>query len=90
MAEEKYELVHRKVIDTWGQISEVREEGSEEANPEVKYLPDSRRGHVSSPEKSIVPKTIRNFAISEGFSFQNKPKYLDPSFKRDLWGFVGG
>lgn len=35
MAEEKYELVHRKVIDTWGQITEEREEGSEEANPET-------------------------------------------------------
>ena len=35
MAEEKYELVHRKVVDTWGQITEEREEGSEDIVPDV-------------------------------------------------------
>lgn len=35
VAEEKYELVHRKVVDTWGKITEEREDGSEESNPET-------------------------------------------------------
>ena len=34
MAEEKYELVHRKVVDTWGRINEEPEEG--EITPEVR------------------------------------------------------
>ena len=50
MAEEKYELVHRKVIDTWGQITEEREEGSEEANPEVKYS-----FHYKTAEGNMFP-----------------------------------
>ena len=37
MAEEKYELVHTKVVDTWGQITVETGEGIEEL-PEVSTL----------------------------------------------------
>ena len=52
MAEEKYELVHRRVVETWGQINEEPEEG--ELTPEV--IPEKYEKIRSKKKKCVYAK----------------------------------